>query len=101
MTTFAQWIKCHDEIKLSGVAKKLGIARTTLHEILKKGLIPNLKLAYKIEVFTKSDVTLYDWIDHSSSEKSQNMKQTVKTKDKIRGKKQRVSTENSAIKSSM
>jgi DNA-binding XRE family transcriptional regulator len=59
---FAQWVKCTDK-KQRGVAEKLGISTSTLHNILRKGLIPNLKLAYEIEKYTKGAVTVYDWID--------------------------------------
>lgn len=62
MNKFAAWIKKHDK-KQRGVAEKLSISTSTLHEILRKGLLPNLKLAYDIEIYTNGAVTLYDWID--------------------------------------
>lgn len=61
---FAEWIKNSDK-KQIGVAQKLCISPSTLHEILKKGKMPNLKLAYEIEKYTKGAVTVYDWIDQS------------------------------------
>jgi DNA-binding XRE family transcriptional regulator len=62
MNKFALWMKTHDK-KQRGVAEKLGIGTTTLHEILKKGHMPSLKLAYEIEKYTKGAVTVYDWLD--------------------------------------
>ena len=40
-------------IKHSVFAKKIGTSTTTLHKILKKGLIPSLKTAIEIEKKTK------------------------------------------------
>lgn len=62
MNKFALWIESNDK-KQRGVAEKLNISTSTLHDILRKGLIPNLKLAYQIEKYTKGAITVYDWID--------------------------------------
>jgi DNA-binding XRE family transcriptional regulator len=59
---FAEWIKNNDK-KQRGVAEKLGISTATLYEILKKNLMPNLKIAYKIEKYTRGAITMYDWVD--------------------------------------
>ena len=62
MNKFAEWMKNNDK-KQRGVAQKLGISTSTLHDILRKNQIPSLKLAYEIEKYTKGAITLYDWID--------------------------------------
>jgi len=67
MNKFAKWMIANDK-KQRGVAAKLGIGTTTMHDILKKGLMPSLKLAYEIEKYTRGAVTLYDWIDESAEE---------------------------------
>jgi DNA-binding XRE family transcriptional regulator len=59
---FADWMKSNDK-KQRGVAEKLHISTSTLHDILRKGQLPSLKLAYEIEKYTKGAVTVYDWID--------------------------------------
>lgn len=59
---FAEWMKSNDK-KQRGVAEKLGISTSTLHEILRKGQMPSLKLAYEIEQYTKGAITVYDWVD--------------------------------------
>jgi DNA-binding XRE family transcriptional regulator len=59
---FAVWMKSNDK-KQRGVAEKLGISTSTLHDILKKEHMPSLKLAYQIELYTKGAITMYDWID--------------------------------------
>lgn len=64
MSKFTKWIKENDKKQVL-VAEKLGISTATLHEILRKGKIPSLKIAYKIEVYTKGVITLYDWLDES------------------------------------
>lgn len=69
MNKFAEWLKNNDK-KQRAVAEKLGISSSTLHDILKKGLTPNLKIAYSIEKYTKGAITLYDWIDESLLEKA-------------------------------
>jgi len=59
---FAAWIESNDK-KQRGVAEKLGISTSTLHDILRQGQMPSLKLAYQIEDYTKGAVTVYDWMD--------------------------------------
>jgi transcriptional regulator with XRE-family HTH domain len=59
---FADWMESNDK-KQRGVAEKLGISTSTLHDILRKGQIPSLKLAYDIEQYTKGVITVYDWLD--------------------------------------
>lgn len=62
MNKFAIWMRNNDK-KQRGVAQKLEISTSTLHEILRKGQMPSLKLAYQIEQLTKGAITVYDWID--------------------------------------
>jgi transcriptional regulator with XRE-family HTH domain len=62
MNKFSLWIKNNDK-KHRSVAEKLGISTSTLHDILRKGQIPNIKIAYKIEKYTCGAITLYDWVD--------------------------------------
>lgn len=62
MNKFALWVKNNDK-KQRGVAAKLGISTSTLHDILRRGLLPNLKLAFDIEDYTKGAITVYDWKD--------------------------------------
>ena len=62
MNKFAKWVESNDK-KQRGVAEKLKISTSTLHEILRQGKIPNLKLAYDIELYTKGEITVYDWIE--------------------------------------
>jgi hypothetical protein len=63
---FAAWMKVNDK-KQRGVAQKLGISTSTLHDILRKGMIPSLKVAYEIEIYTKGAITVYDWLDDIKS----------------------------------
>ena len=65
---FAVWIASNDK-KQIGVAEKVGISQSTLSDILRKGQMPSLKVAYEIEQYTKGAVTLYDWIDQPEQEK--------------------------------
>ncbi len=58
----------NNDKKQRGVADKLKISTSTLHDILKKGQMPSLKLAYEIEKYTKGAITVYDWIDQSEKE---------------------------------
>lgn len=67
MNKFAIWIQNNDK-KQRGVAQKLGISTSSLHDILRKGQMPSLKLAYEIEKYTMGAVTVYDWIDDSAYE---------------------------------
>jgi DNA-binding XRE family transcriptional regulator len=62
MNKFAEWMKSNDK-KQRSVAEKLQISTSTLHDIIRKGHLPNLKLAYQIEQYTKGAITVYDWID--------------------------------------
>jgi transposase len=64
---FALWIESNDK-KQRGVAEKLKISTSTLHDILRKGQLPGLKLAYDIEKYTKGAVTVYDWFDQAAQE---------------------------------
>lgn len=64
MNKFATWIKDNDK-KQKSVAEKLGINASTLHEIIRKGQMPSLRVAYAIEIYTKGAITVYDWIDES------------------------------------
>lgn len=64
MNKFAEWIEQNDR-KQRGIAQKIGISTSTLHEILRMGKIPSLKVAYAIEKYTQGEITVYDWIDQS------------------------------------
>jgi hypothetical protein len=66
MKKLADWLdkKC---IKHIGFAKEIGISTSTLHQILKLGRIPTLKIAYAIEIFTQGHITLYDWVDQEQA----------------------------------
>lgn len=81
MNKFAEWIK-NSEKKQSGVAQKLSISASTLHDILKKGQVPRLKLAYEIEKYTKGAVTVYDWVDQPVQENKATTKIVAKPKAK-------------------
>ena len=83
MNKFAIWMKNSDK-KQRGVAQKLNISQSTLHEILKKGQIPSLKLAYEIEKYTKGAITVYDWVDHAEQIN------TIVTKVKIKQKAKKI-----------
>lgn len=75
---FAEWMKNNDKVQAS-VAEKIGISPSSLHEIIRLDKIPSIKVAYEIEVYTKGEITVYDWLD-----------QTIRkeTKPKITKKKQ-------------
>jgi len=80
---FAEWMKSNDK-KQRGVAEKLSISTSTLHDILRKGQLPSLKLAYEIEKYTKGAVTVYDWIDEQDDiQKTVNKAKTNAVKNKI------------------
>lgn len=64
MNKFAEWIEQNDR-KQRGIAQKIGISTSTLHEILRMGKIPSLKVAYAIEKYTQGEITVYDWLDQS------------------------------------
>jgi transcriptional regulator with XRE-family HTH domain len=59
----------NNEKKQRGVAERLRISTSTLHDILRKGQMPSLRLAYEIEQYTRGAITLYDWIDQPAEEK--------------------------------
>ena len=81
MNKFAEWMKNNDK-KQRGVAEKLGVGNTTLHEILKNNQLPSMWLAYEIEKYTKGGVTLYDWVDQIEEKKNQITAVTKKPKRK-------------------
>lgn len=80
MNKFAEWMKNNDK-KQRGVAEKIGISTSTLHDILRKGQMPSLKIAYEIEIYTKGVITIYDWLDHKAEEEKISPK--IKRKKKI------------------
>ncbi len=77
MNKFAEWMK-NNEKKQAAVADKLDISPSSLHDILKKGQMPSLKVAYKIEQYTKGSITVYDWLDQPKEQK--NIVKKIKTK---------------------
>lgn len=81
MNKFLLWIKDNDK-KQRGVAEKLGISTSTLHDILRKGQLPSLKLAYEIEQYTKGAITLYDWIDELNNKNKAVSNTTAPTRAK-------------------
>ena len=83
MNKFADWLQNNDK-KQRGVAEKLRISTSTLHDILRKGQMPSLKLAYEIEQYTKGAITVYDWLDQLSREhKTINKTTAIKKVQKI------------------
>lgn len=81
MNKFADWMKENDK-KQRGVAEKLGISTSTLHDILRKNQMPSLAVAYDIEKYTKGAVTVYDWIDQRQEYNSTVSKPKAEKKDK-------------------
>lgn len=77
MNKFADWMKSNDK-KQRGVAEKLGISTSTLHDILRKGQFPSLKLAFEIEKYTKGAITVYDWIDQAAYKNKEPSKSKAK-----------------------
>jgi len=69
---FALWIESQDK-KQRGVAQKLGISTSTLHDILRQGQMPSLRLAYEIEKYTKGAITVYDWLDGDARSEKKTM----------------------------
>jgi len=59
-------------------AEKIGTSTTTLHNILKKGLIPSLPIAIEIEKKTKGVVSVYDWDSTQDQEESKTHKNNHK-----------------------
>jgi len=86
MNKFSDWIKNSDK-KQNGVAQKLNISASTLHDILKKGQIPNLRLAYEIEEYTRGAITVYDWVDQKHQQSIEENNETAKVISKPRAKK--------------
>lgn len=88
MNKFSEWIKNSDK-KQTGVAQKLNISASTLHDILKKGQIPSLRVAYEIENYTRGAITVYDWVDEPSQEEDEydDDKQMTKVINKPKAKK--------------
>jgi transcriptional regulator with XRE-family HTH domain len=78
---FCEWIKNNDK-KQRGVAEKLGISTSTLHDILRNGQMPSLRLAYEIEKYTKGTITVYDWFDHGDQTQKDAKKAAAKPKVK-------------------
>ena len=76
MNRFAEWMQSNDK-KQRGVAEKLGISKSTLHDILRKGQMPSLKLAYEIEQYTKGAVTVYDWVDEQLGQEKKKVKKSI------------------------
>lgn len=68
MNKFASWIY-YNHKKQRGVAEKLGVSTSTLHDILRKDVVPSLKVAYEIEKYTNGDITVYDWVDSIKAKK--------------------------------
>lgn len=81
MNKFAEWMQANDK-KQRGTAEKLGISTSTLHDILRKGQMPSLKLAYEIEQYTKGAITVYDWVDQPMQENKTVNKTPAKPKAK-------------------
>ena len=50
-------------IKVTLFAKRIGTSVVNLKRITKGLQKPSVDLAYKIELATKGDVTMYDWVD--------------------------------------
>jgi DNA-binding XRE family transcriptional regulator len=82
MNIFDQWL-INNERKQMGVSAKIGVSQATLHNILKKGLMPSLKVAYEIEKYTKGAITVYDWLD----QREEPNKTIAKTKPQVKKKK--------------
>ena len=71
MNKFAEWVEVNDK-KQYRIAEKIGVAPSTINDIIKRGQMPTLKIAYEIEVYTNGDITLYDWIDQGEQNKKLN-----------------------------
>lgn len=85
MNKFADWMKANEKNQ-RGVAAKLGISTSSLHDILRKNQTPNLKVAYKIEIYTKGSITLYDWIDEKKNVETIEISKKTKATKKIKTK---------------
>ena len=62
MKKLLDWLKMK-HVKQAGFAQDIGISTSSLHEILRNGRVPNVKILYEIEKFTDGYITLYDWVD--------------------------------------
>jgi len=82
VNVFAKWMLHKKDRKQKIVAEKLGISRSTLHDILRKDQMPSLKLAYAIQDYTEGDITLYDWIDQRQQENKASTKVATKPNTK-------------------
>lgn len=71
MNKFANWMEKNNQLQ-NGVAKALGISQPLLHKILKKNHEPRIKVANRIEIYTKGAITLYDWVDEKKEKKKTN-----------------------------
>lgn len=80
MNKFAEWVKNNDK-KQRGIAEKLGISTSTLHDILRKDQLPSLRVAYEIEQYTRGAITVYDWLDQPAP-KNKIVKKPKKATDK-------------------
>jgi transcriptional regulator with XRE-family HTH domain len=78
---FAEWMKNNDK-KQRGVAEKLGISTSTLHDILRKNQMPSLVVAYEVEKYTRGAVTMYDWLDQRNQKNNPVNKTNADKKDK-------------------
>jgi len=78
---FSEWIIVSDK-KQTGVAEKIGISTSSLHDILRKGQMPSLRVAYEIEKYTRGAITVYDWIDekHIESKTDKKIKKKINNK---------------------
>lgn len=83
MNKFAAWMKSNEKKQIA-VAKKLGISQSSLHDIMRQGQLPNLKVAYEIEKYTHGEVTLYDWIDQEEKNKTISKANNIKKEKKIK-----------------
>jgi transcriptional regulator with XRE-family HTH domain len=83
MSKFADWMESNDK-KQRAVAQKLKISTSTLHDVLKKGQMPSLKLAYEIEKYTQGAVTVYDWLDENKLiDKKKSAKMKINEKSSV------------------
>ena len=62
MNNFAEWIQAN-QIPQRKIADELKISTSTLHDILRKDLMPNVILVRKIEIYTSEAITIDDWIN--------------------------------------
>lgn len=72
----------NNDKKQRGVAQKIGVSTSTLHDILRKDQIPSLTVAYEIEQYTRGAVTVYDWLDHRQEKNSKVSKTKADKKEK-------------------